>query len=183
MAEALIEAGATVYCLDWLEKPDEKFGAEQKRANPDFGGSLHYDRVDVRNTENLDSVIRGIAAKYGRLDGLVAAAGIPQVTAATEYKVEDVMKMMEINYIGAVKVRWCSWQNFDDDPSLQEKWEKENFLGRLSKPEEFRGAGLFLFSDASSFMTGSSLVIDGGHTACPKGTQAILKSTEIMNSV
>tara|TARA_R110002060_G_scaffold51436_4_gene62415 strand:- start:920 stop:1114 length:195 start_codon:yes stop_codon:yes gene_type:complete len=50
-------------------------------------------------------------------------------------------------------------------PESREVWEAENMLGRLAKPEEFRGAALFLLSDASSFMTGSSLVIDGGHTA------------------
>lgn len=56
-------------------------------------------------------------------------------------------------------------KNFEEDASLRGKWEQENFLGRLSRPEEFRGAGLFLLSDASSFMTGNALVIDGGHTA------------------
>ena len=45
-------------------------------------------------------------------------------------------------------------KNFEDDPSLKGTWEKENMLGRLSTPEEYRGAALFLLSDASSFMTG-----------------------------
>ncbi|KAL8673409.1 MAG: hypothetical protein Q9168_002152 [Polycauliona sp. 1 TL-2023] len=236
MAEALVEAGATVHCLDRLEEPDDEFRTAQKQAGPDFGGSLHYSRVDVRDSENLDSVIGQIAAKNGRLDGLIAAAGIQHVCPATEYKVEDMTKMMEINYAGVfltaaavarqmmeygckgsmvlvasmsgfiankglitpvynsskAAVIQCAknlameWgpkgirvnalcpgyivtpmvqKNFDDDPSLRGKWEKENFLGRLSRPEEFHGAGLFLLSDASSFMTGSSLVIDGGHTA------------------
>ena len=55
--------------------------------------------------------------------------------------------------------------NFDEEPWLEELWTKENMMGRLSKPEEFKGAALFLCSGASSFMTGSNLVIDGGHTA------------------
>ena len=56
-------------------------------------------------------------------------------------------------------------ENFRQDPSLRETWERENMLGRLSTPEEYRGAALFMLSDASSFMTGNTLVIDGGHTA------------------
>jgi len=56
-------------------------------------------------------------------------------------------------------------KNFEDEPWLEEIWTHENMLGRLSSPEEFKGAALFLCSDASSFMTGASLVIDGGHTA------------------
>ena len=48
-------------------------------------------------------------------------------------------------------------KNFDDDPTLRKQWEDANFLGRIAQPREFRGAALFLLSDASSFMTGSQV--------------------------
>lgn len=54
---------------------------------------------------------------------------------------------------------------FNDYPDRRTQWPDENMLGRLSTPEEFRGAAVFLLSDASSFMTGSDLRIDGGHAA------------------
>jgi NAD(P)-dependent dehydrogenase (short-subunit alcohol dehydrogenase family) len=56
-------------------------------------------------------------------------------------------------------------QVFEKAPNARATWESENMLGRLAQPEEFRGAALFALSDASTFMTGSSLLIDGGHTA------------------
>ncbi len=56
-------------------------------------------------------------------------------------------------------------KNFEDEPHLKKEWEEGNMLGRIADPAEFKGAVLFMLSNASSFMTGSNLVIDGGYTA------------------
>lgn len=54
---------------------------------------------------------------------------------------------------------------FEQYPERRRDWPTQNMLGKLSIPQEYRGAAVFLISDASSFMTGSDLKIDGGHTA------------------
>lgn len=235
-AEALLEAGAKVYALDRLPEPDANFYTIQQRAVNELGTELHYRRIDVRDTELLDSVIQEIADREGRMDGLVAAAGIQQEVPALEMKAQDANTMFEINVTGALMtartvakqmIRFgnggsivmiasmsgtianrgliCSAYNaskaavlqlarnlaaewgtygirvntispgyivtamvedlFVKHPDRRESWPKQNMLGRLSAPQEYRGAAVFLLSNASSFMTGSDLRMDGGHAA------------------
>jgi NAD(P)-dependent dehydrogenase (short-subunit alcohol dehydrogenase family) len=54
----------------------------------------------VRDTELLNSVIEAIANTEGRMDGLVAAAGIQQETPALEYSAKDSNTMFEVNVTG-----------------------------------------------------------------------------------
>ena len=51
------------------------------------------------------------------------------------------------------------------DPVWKEEWIRSTPMGRIGQPEEIAPAVVYLASDASSYVTGSTLVIDGGYTA------------------
>ena len=65
---------------------------------------------------------------------------------------------------GAVETRRMlrRWKTMEEARAVM---APKHLLGRLGQPDEIAQAALYLASDASRFMTGSDLLIDGGYTA------------------
>ena len=72
------------------------------------------------------------------------------------------------SYFGKDNIRVncvCPGGVFDRQPeTFVRNYERKVPLGRMAKPEEIASSFLFLASDASSYVTGSSLLVDGGWT-------------------
>jgi NAD(P)-dependent dehydrogenase (short-subunit alcohol dehydrogenase family) len=95
------------------------------------------------------------AAKHGII-------GLTQ-SAALEYAMEGI----RINAIcpGFVDTPLLTKIGINRHPEAKEHLISLHPMKRLAKPEEIAKAFIFLASDDSSFVTGTSLVIDGGYLA------------------
>lgn len=52
----------------------------------------------------------------------------------------------------------------DENPELRDRWISLIPQGKMGTPEDLMGAVTFLLSDASRYITGADLRVDGGYT-------------------
>jgi NAD(P)-dependent dehydrogenase (short-subunit alcohol dehydrogenase family) len=57
-------------------------------------------------------------------------------------------------------------ETISENQEFIERLKRKNMLGRIGEPEDLKGVIAFLCSDASSYVTGQNISIDGGWTAC-----------------
>lgn len=70
-----------------------------------------------------------------------------------------------VNAVCPGLIRTRLTDDFVADPAFAAEYRKKIPLGRFGMPDEVAGAFLFLASDDASFITGTTLVIDGGQLA------------------
>lgn len=55
-------------------------------------------------------------------------------------------------------------QILDEKPELRDEWTRRIPQGEMGQPEDLMGAVTYLLSDASRYVTGADLRVDGGYT-------------------
>jgi NAD(P)-dependent dehydrogenase (short-subunit alcohol dehydrogenase family) len=83
---------------------------------------------------------------------------------ARNYAVEYGPEGVRVNCIAPGLIRTDFARALWEDPERIRKANEQVPLRRIGEPEEIAGAVVFLAADASAFMTGQAIVIDGGAT-------------------
>jgi len=114
---------------------------------------------------NIASVL-GLAVSKGAVAYAAAKAGVVQVTKALA--VELAFKGVRVN---AIAPGWFVTEMNDDYLSGEAGTaiKREIPMGRFGNPGDLDGALLLLVSDAGSYITGATIVVDGGQVVQIKG--------------
>ena len=111
---------------------------------------------------NMVSIYAGVASSVYRLSAYCATkAGLANLTRqlAVEWAPHNIL-------VNAIAPGWIPTEATEGGmakPGNKERMELFTPMSRLGRPEEIRGAVIFLASPASSYVTGTVLSVDGGY--------------------
>ncbi len=129
-----------------------KYQVPQMKKN---GGSIIFTSSFVGNTLGMPNTAAYAASKAGMV-GLTK-------TLASQYGVNNI----RVNAIlpGGTKTAMSS-EMTQDDPEATKYVENLHSLKRMAQPQEIAKTVLYFASDASTFTTGTAMLVDGGVSIC-----------------
>ena len=104
------------------------------------------------------SSISGMVGNFGQINYCAAKAGLLGMTKTAAKELGP--RGITVNAVAPGFIDTDMTANLSDD--LKEGAKKQIALGRFGKPEEIAGVVAFLASDDASFITGQTIVADGG---------------------
>src|SRR5215475_7894567 len=111
-----------------------------------------------------------IASQLGRVGGerraVYCATKGALIQLAKAMAIDHAAQNIRVNTLspGAVATQRLVYR-YGDMETARRLGGPKHLLNRLGEPDEIARAALYLASDASSFMTGADLLVDGGYTA------------------
>jgi NAD(P)-dependent dehydrogenase (short-subunit alcohol dehydrogenase family) len=156
--------------------------------NPYYGPSIDipddaYDRIMNANVRSnfwlCNMVLPGMAEQGG--GSIIVVSSIAGLRGAPDLAIYGLSKAADMQLVRNIATEWGP-QNIRanciapglvrtdfaralwEDPERLAARSRETPLQRIGKPDEIAGAAVFLAAPASNFMTGQTMVIDGGVT-------------------
>jgi len=118
-----------------------------------------------KKSGNIINISSGAAVKAAPMLGAysISKAGVVMLT---QLLAADLARYnIRVNAIGPGMVKTGFSQPMWGNPDMLKVMESQIPLGRLAEPEEIMAVALFLASDASSYITGQTIYVDGGSMA------------------
>jgi len=184
-AEGLGREGAAVVCADI----DASAAAATANHIEVAGGRATALGLDVRDRPAVDAAVAAAVREFGRLDVLLDCAGVSQ-TASFTSQLAEVARPERAAYVASkgggrslthamalelaphgIRVNAIApgptltglTRASYADPERRRATIAQIPLGRMGKPDDIVGAILYLASDESRWVTGSTVTVDGGY--------------------